>query len=40
LKEGEKKKAMEMAKTMKQEGEPLERIKKYTGLSKVEIERL
>jgi hypothetical protein len=33
-------KAREMAKTMKKEGEPLEKISRYTGLSKEEIEKL
>jgi predicted transposase/invertase (TIGR01784 family) len=42
--EGEKvgydKKAREMAKTMKKEGEPIEKISRYTNLSKEEIEKL
>ena len=37
---GEKNKATEMAKEMKKEGEPVEKISKYTGLSKEEIEQL
>ena len=37
---GIEKKAREMAKTMKKEGEPLEKISRYTGLSKQEIEKL
>ncbi len=39
-KEGEKKKAIEMAKTMKQKGEPIEKIIEYTGLTKKEIEKI
>jgi len=39
-KEGEKKKAIEMAKTMKQKGEPIEKIIEYTGLTKREIEKI
>ena len=42
--EGEKvgydKKALEMAKAMKNEGEPIEKISRYTRLSKEEIEKL
>jgi hypothetical protein len=42
--EGEKvgydKKAREMAKTMKNEGEPIEKISRYTNLSKEEIQKL
>ena len=40
LKEGAKDKAIEMAKVMKKEGEQVEKISKYTGLSKEEIEKL
>ena len=40
LKEGEKRKAKKMAKRMKKEREPLEKILKYTGLSREEIEEL
>jgi hypothetical protein len=40
VKEGSKDKAIEMAKVMKMEGEPVEKISKYTGLSKEEIEKL
>jgi len=40
VEEGGKKKAMEMAEVMKKEGEPVEKISKYTGLSKEEIEKL
>ena len=36
--EGRENKAKETAKLMKQEGEPLEKISKYTGLSKKEIQ--
>ncbi|NOU17250.1 MAG: DNA repair protein [Bacteroidales bacterium] len=39
-KKGEKKKAIEMAKTMKQKGEPIEKIIEYTGLTRREIERI
>ena len=38
--EGEKNKAVEMAKTMKRDNEPVDKISKYTGLSKEEIEKL
>lgn len=38
--EGRENKAKETAKLMKQEGEPLEKISKYTGLSKKEIQDL
>jgi predicted transposase YdaD len=37
---GEKNRTIEMAKAMKKEGEPIEKISKYTGLSKEEIEQL
>jgi predicted transposase/invertase (TIGR01784 family) len=37
---GKDEKAREMAKTMKKEGEPIEKISRYTNLSKEEIERL
>ncbi|MGD2089757.1 MAG: Rpn family recombination-promoting nuclease/putative transposase [Candidatus Aminicenantes bacterium] len=37
---GINKKAREIAKTMKKEGEPIEKISRYTGLSKEEIEKL
>lgn len=40
LKEGEKRKAKKMAKKMKMEREPIEKILKYTGLSREEIEEL
>ena len=44
LEKGEKlgydKKTREMAKTMKKEGEPIEKISRYTRLSKEEIEKL
>jgi predicted transposase/invertase (TIGR01784 family) len=40
LEEGKKEKAVEMAKMMKMEGEPVGKISKYTGLSKEEIEKL
>ena len=44
IEKGEKlgydKKSREMAKTMKKEGEPIEKISRYTGLSKEEIEML
>ena len=44
MEKGEKlgydKKAREMAKTMKKEGEAIEKISRYTNLSKEEIERL
>jgi predicted transposase YdaD len=39
-KKGEEKKAKKMAKAMKEEGEPIEKIEKYTGLSREEIENL
>ncbi|UCH95335.1 MAG: Rpn family recombination-promoting nuclease/putative transposase, partial [Candidatus Aminicenantes bacterium] len=37
---GYDKKAREMAKTMKNEGEPIEKISRYTNLSREEIEKL
>ena len=37
---GEKRKAKEMARMMKKNGEPLEKIIQYTGLSKASIKRL
>ena len=37
---GKDEKAREMAKTMKNEGEPIEKISRYTNLSKEEIEKL
>jgi predicted transposase/invertase (TIGR01784 family) len=37
---GKDEKTREMAKTMKREGEPIEKISRYTGLSKEEIEKL
>ncbi|MFC2141025.1 Rpn family recombination-promoting nuclease/putative transposase [Acidobacteriota bacterium] len=37
---GKDEKARQMAKTMKKEGEPVEKISRYTGLSKEEIEKL
>ena len=37
---GEASKALEMAKMMKAENEPTEKIAKYTGLSKEKIETL
>jgi len=40
LKEGAKDKAQEMAKAMKEKGEPLEKISKFIELSKEEIEKL
>jgi len=40
LEEGEKKKALEMAKAMKKDGEPIEKIEKYTQLSIEEIKNL
>lgn len=40
LKEGEKRKAKKMAKKMKKEREPIEKILKYTGLSREEIDEL
>ena len=40
LKEGEKKRSIEMAKVMKKEGESIEKISKYTGLTKKEIDKL
>ncbi len=40
LEKGRKETFKEMAKKMKMEGEPLEKISKYTGLSKEEIEKL
>jgi len=40
IKEGKKKKAVEMAKEMKKEGEPIDKIRRYTQLSKEEIEKL
>ena len=40
IREGVKQGKEEMAKTMKKENEPIEKIMKYTGLSKSEIEKL
>jgi len=40
IEEGEENKAREMAAAMKNEGEPIEKISTYTGLSKEEIEKL
>lgn len=40
LVEGEKKKALEMARAMKKNNEPVDKIIQYTGLSKEEIEKL
>ena len=40
LAEGEASKALEMAKAMKADNEPADKIAKYTGLSKEEIEKL
>ena len=37
---GKDEKAREMAKAMKKEGEPIEKISMYTGLSQEEIKRL
>jgi hypothetical protein len=37
--DGEEKKAKEIAAAMKKEGEPIEKISKYTGLPKEEIEK-
>ena len=37
---GKDEKAREMAKIMKNEGEPIEKISRYTNLSKEEIEKL
>lgn len=39
-KEGKKEKALDMAKAMKQDGEPLEKILKYTQLSEKDIQKL
>ena len=38
--EGELEAARKLARAMKADGEPVERISKYTGLSSEEIERL
>ncbi|MCP5048217.1 MAG: Rpn family recombination-promoting nuclease/putative transposase, partial [bacterium] len=40
MEKGKKEGKLEMAKMMKQDGEPIEKISKYTGLSKEEIEKL
>ncbi|NIM10345.1 MAG: hypothetical protein GTO45_00010, partial [Candidatus Aminicenantes bacterium] len=40
LEKGAEKERIKMAKTMKKEGEPIDKISKYTGLSKEEIEKL
>ena len=40
LKEGKREKAIEMAKEMLKENEPIEKIMRYTGLKKSEIEKL
>jgi predicted transposase/invertase (TIGR01784 family) len=37
---GREENAREMAKTMKNEGEPIEKISRYTNLSKEEIQKL
>ena len=37
---GKDEKAREMAKIMKNEGEPIEKISRYSNLSKEEIEKL
>jgi hypothetical protein len=38
--EGKKEKALEMARMMKKEGEPVKKIVRYTGLTPEEIEKL
>ena len=38
--DGEVKKAKQIAEAMKKEGEPIEKISKYTGLPKEEIEKI
>jgi predicted transposase/invertase (TIGR01784 family) len=38
--EGEKKKAIEVAKRMKESGEPMEKISQFTGLTKEAIENI
>ncbi len=40
IEEGMETEKIEMAALMKKEGEPLEKISKYTGLSKEEIQKL
>jgi hypothetical protein len=40
LRAAKKERALEIAREMKMEGEPVEKIKKYTGLSEEEIEGL
>ncbi len=40
IEKGEKNKAIEMAKRMKQDGEPIDKIAKYSGLTVEEIEKL
>ncbi len=40
MEKGLKKGKIQMAKTMKKKGEPIEKILEYTGLSKEEIEKL
>jgi len=40
LEKGAEEERIKMAKTMKKEGEPIDKISKYTGLSKEEIEKL
>jgi hypothetical protein len=40
LRDAEKRDKIEVAKEMKQNGESIEKIKRYTGLSEVEIESL
>jgi predicted transposase/invertase (TIGR01784 family) len=40
IEKGEKKREIEMATAMKREGETIEKISKYTGLSREEIEKL
>ena len=40
MKAGKKKKAVEMAKAMKADGEPVEKIRKYTGLSVADIKKI
>ena len=40
IEEGKKEKALEMARMMKKEGEPVDRIVRYTGMTPGEIEKL
>ena len=40
MEKGKKEEKLEIAKGMKKDNEPIEKIMKYTGLSKAEIEKI